>query len=42
MVVGAEPHCFGMRLENVRFFGPDMLQEAKRQVHMLRKKLRIL
>jgi hypothetical protein len=39
MVIGAEPRCFGVRLENGRFFGPDILQEAKKQVRMVRENL---
>jgi hypothetical protein len=39
MVVGAVPHCFGVRLENEKFFGPDILQEAEKQVRMVRENL---
>jgi hypothetical protein len=31
--------CFGVRLENGKFFGPDILQEAEKQVHMVRENL---
>jgi hypothetical protein len=41
MVVGAELCYFVARLENERFFGPDILQEAEKQVCMVRKNLRI-
>jgi hypothetical protein len=41
MVIGAEPHCFGVRQENLtplfwseigerKVFGPDILKEAER------------
>jgi hypothetical protein len=30
-----------MRLDNRRFFRPDILQEAKKQVHMVREDLRV-
>jgi hypothetical protein len=39
MVIGAEICWFGMRLENGRFLDPDILQEAERQVHMVRENL---
>jgi hypothetical protein len=38
MVVGVEPHCFGMRLVNERFLDPT---EAEKQVHMVRENLRV-
>jgi hypothetical protein len=41
MVEGAEPHCFGVRLENKRFFLQDILQEAEKQVHMVRENLQV-
>jgi hypothetical protein len=41
MVVGAEPHCFGETGER-KVFGPDILQEAEKQVHMVRENLRIV
>jgi hypothetical protein len=41
MVIGAEPRCFGVRLENGRLFGPDILQEAEKQVRMVRENLRV-
>jgi hypothetical protein len=41
MVIGAEPRCFGVRLENGRFFRPDILQEAEKQVCMVRENLRV-
>jgi hypothetical protein len=41
MVIGAELRCFGVILENGRFFGPDILQEAEKQTRMVREHLRI-
>jgi hypothetical protein len=29
MVVGAEPHCFGVRLENERFFDPTYYKKPR-------------
>jgi hypothetical protein len=29
MVVGAKPHCFGARLENIRFLDPTCCKEPK-------------
>jgi hypothetical protein len=41
MVVGVETRYFEMRLENRRFPDPtyDILQEAKKQVRMVRENL---
>jgi hypothetical protein len=38
MVVGVKPHCFGM---SQKVFGPDILQEAEKQVCMVRENMRI-
>jgi hypothetical protein len=39
MVIGVELRCFGVRLDNIRFFGPDILQGAEKQVRMVRENL---
>jgi hypothetical protein len=39
MVVGVELHCFVVRLESRRFFGPDILQEAEKQIRMVRENM---
>jgi hypothetical protein len=39
-VIGAEPHCFGIKQEN-KNFGPDILQKAEIQVHIVKEKFRI-
>jgi hypothetical protein len=41
MVIGIEPHCFGMRLENEKVFGPNILEEVERQVRMAKENMRI-
>jgi hypothetical protein len=41
MVIGVELHCFGMRLENGRFLDPTFLQEAEKEVCMVRENLRV-
>jgi hypothetical protein len=41
MVEGIRLHCFGVRLENGRCFGPDILQEAEKQVCMVRENLQV-
>jgi hypothetical protein len=41
MVIGVELRCLGVRLENGTFFGPNILQEARKQVRMVRENLRV-
>jgi hypothetical protein len=41
MVIDVKLRCFGMRLENGRFFSPNILQEAEKQVRMVRENLRV-
>jgi hypothetical protein len=41
MVKDVELHCFGMRLENEKVFGPNILEEAEKQVRMVRENLRV-
>jgi hypothetical protein len=41
MVIGVELCCFGVRLENGRCLGPTFLQEAEKQVRMVRENLRV-
>jgi hypothetical protein len=39
MVVGAKPYCFGISLENEKVVGPNILEEVKRQVRMVKENL---
>jgi hypothetical protein len=41
MVEDVELNCFGMRLENEKVFRPNRLEEAEKQVRMVRKNLRV-
>jgi hypothetical protein len=41
MVEDVELNCFGMRLENEKVFRPNILEEAEKQVRMVRKNLRV-
>jgi hypothetical protein len=41
MVEHVELNCFGMRLENEKVFRPNILEEAEKQVRMVRKNLRV-
>jgi hypothetical protein len=41
MVEGVGLHCFGSETRERKLFGPDILLEAEKQVHLVRENLRV-